>query len=207
MQRSIMNSQCSEYHRSRWACRCTTSRNSSKHSRRSRGSGCSRSPCREKNPSKGHLILQVLYTLEVQKTREQHHECVEKETKSRQSSSSWPNTESPERQHIDKVMCQLCYTGRFQQSKPSKKKRGSYQAAFHRQSCRQLCEHAEVSADGAENRRRCTSTAERQNRSSSPRSVPCRKLRKGHIQSLTGIPDILMHDARGTENCGSSQKE
>ena len=27
----------------------------------------SRSPCREKNPSKGHLILQVLYTLEVKK--------------------------------------------------------------------------------------------------------------------------------------------
>ena len=42
------------------------------------------------------------------------------------------------------------------------KNRGKYQAANHRQSCRQLCEHAEVSADGAENRRRCTSTAERQ---------------------------------------------
>ena len=27
----------------------------------------SRSPCREKNPSKGHLILQVLYTVEVKK--------------------------------------------------------------------------------------------------------------------------------------------
>ena len=31
------------------------------------------------------------------------------------------HTESPERQHIDKVMCQLCCAGRFQQSKPSRK--------------------------------------------------------------------------------------
>ena len=99
-----------------------------------------------------------------EETREHHDEGVEKETKSRQRSNSWPNTpKSPERQHIDKVMCQLCCTGRFQQ-----KNRGSYQAAIHQQSCRQLHEHAEVSADGAENRRRCTS--ERQNRSSSPKA-------------------------------------
>ena len=71
------------------------------------------------------------------------------------------HTESPERQHIDKVMCQLCYTGRIQQSKPSRKTVWSYQAAKHRQSCRQLRELAEVSADGAENRRRSTSTPER----------------------------------------------
>ena len=31
------------------------------------------------------------------------------------------HTESPERQHIDKVMCQLCYTGRIQQPKSSRK--------------------------------------------------------------------------------------
>ena len=59
----------------------------------------SRSLCREKNPSEGHLILQVLYTLLVNKTREQHNEGVEKETKSRQRSSSWPNTEPGEAAH------------------------------------------------------------------------------------------------------------
>ena len=95
-----------------------------------------------------------------EETREHHDEGVEKETKSRPRSKLAKHTESPERRHIVKVMCQLCYTGRFQQSKAVQKNRASYQAAIHRQSCRQLREHAEVSADGAENRRRCTSTAE-----------------------------------------------
>ena len=60
-------------------------------------------------------------------------------------------------EHTDKVMCQLCCTARFLQSKPSRKTLGSYQVAKHRQSCRQLRERAEVSADGAENRRRSIS--------------------------------------------------
>ena len=65
-----------------------------------------------------------------EKTREQHNEGVEKETKSRQRSSSWPNTESPERQHIDKVMCQLCCTGRLQQFKLSRKTVGFIKLQF-----------------------------------------------------------------------------
>ena len=60
------------------------------------------------------------------------------------------HTESPQKQHIDKM---IVVPGRLHKQIPTvqsvQKTVKIHQAAVHRQSCRHLLEHAEVNADGA----------------------------------------------------------
>ena len=138
------------------------------------------------------MTMQVPYTVEV---KEQQASRLRRSDQTKQPAE---HTE-----HIDKVMCLLCYTARFQQSKPSRKTLGSYQVAKHRQSCRQLCERAEVSADGAENRRRSTSYTK------TTSSLTC-QLRCMSKPSEHPSPIFVFQgasDTRGIGNCGSSLKE
>ena len=93
------------------------------------------------------MTMQVPYTVEVKE-----HQA------SRLRRSDQTKQFAKHTEHTDKVMCQLCCTDRFLQSKPSRKILGSYQVAKHRQSCRQFRERAEVSADGVVNRGSYTKT-------------------------------------------------